>query len=415
MARSIEERAPKRRWGQYLAVGSLATVSMTGHVIYPLVLGVVTRKYPPHQIPPIVTWPSVSVLIPAYLEQQVIEAKVADVRKQAYPGALEIIVVADDVDTYTAARRTGVTVLHNRSRQGKSAAVNAGVAAARHQVVVLTDANALLQPAALTQLVRHFVDPTVGAVAGAKQVLDSTGQGFYWKFESWLKSRESRLGTTMGMVGELAAFRRDLFRPLPQPLIADDLWLNLDIIESGFRVLFEPTALAVELGSPGIAVEWERRTRIITGTLDVLWRRPNMLLPGTSPVAGQLWGHKLVRSTIGPLAHVALLGYLAGHRAGHRGSRSGRLARLTIVGHVVGLAGVAHMARGGELPRLLQLPAQVLFLQAVALAGLARFLKGDRRSIWPKTERALTPDMEWLMPKQGRHVETGRLRSLPVE
>jgi hypothetical protein len=411
MVRSIGKGAPKRRWGQYLAVGSLATVSMTGHVIYPLFLAVVTRKYPPHQVPPIVTWPSVSVLIPAYLEQQVIEAKVADVRKQAYPGMLEIIVVADDIDTYAAARRTGVTVLHNRSRQGKGAAVNAGVAAARHQVVVLTDANALLQPAALTQLVRHFVDPTVGAVAGAKQVLDSTGQGFYWKFESWLKSRESRLGTTMGMVGELAAFRRDLFRPLPQPLIADDLWLNLDIIESGFRVLFEPTALAVEVGSPGIAVEWERRTRIVTGTLDVLWRRPNMLLPRASPVAGQLWGHKLVRSTVGPIAHVALLGYLAGQR----GSRSGRLARMTIAGHVTGLAGVAYIARGGQLPRLLQFPTQVLFLQGVALAGLARFLRGDRRSIWPKTERALTPDMEWSMPKQARHLQKGELTSLPVE
>jgi hypothetical protein len=359
----------------------LAALTASGHVIYPAALALVTRRRGPAPPPANAYAPPVTVVLPSYLEQHVIEAKVADLRRQSYAAPVQIIVVADDEPTAAAARRTGATVISSRKRTGKSAAINRGVAAARHEVIVVTDANTRLQEDALALLVRHFADPAVGAVAGAKHVADDAGQGFYWKFESWLKRRESQLGTTMGIVGELAAFRRSAFSPLPDGLVGDDLWLALDVIEAGFRVVFEPDALANEEGSPSVRVEWERRTRIVAGTLDVLWRRRHLLVPGRSRVAGQLWGHKLLRSTVGPLAHLALL--IGSVRAAPRS----RLARTFVAGHALALLGLSSVARGGRVPRLVQLPVQVLFLQAVALGGLLRFLRGDRHGLWPKLER----------------------------
>ena len=364
-----------------VAVPLLATASAAGHVIYPTLLGLATWGKRQSDVGEPAFLPAVTVIIPAYLEANVIEEKIADIERQRYPAAIEIIVVADDAQTSAAARRAGARVLHQRDRTGKSRAVNVGVAAASYDIVVLSDANVALAPGALELLARHFTDPTVGAVAGAKHVVDAAGQGFYWRFESWLKQRETLLGSTLGVVGELVAFRREAFRPLPEALVGDDLWLALDMIEGGWQVLLEPEARALEYGSPTIHEEWERRTRIVAGTIDVIWRRRWLLVPGRSHIAGQLWGHKLLRSTVGPVAHVALLGSAAAS------VRRSRVAQLALLGHAVSGVALAHVARGGKVPRLLQMPVQVLFLQGVALGGLLRYLRGDRPSVWPKLER----------------------------
>lgn len=367
--------------GRRAVVTALAALAAAGHVGYPLLLLALTRRRVPRSVPSTTQWPGLSVVIPAYLEQNVIESKIADLARQNYPGPLDVVVVADDPETYRAASRSGARVLLSADRLGKSTAVNRGVAASEHEIVVLTDANTRLRPNALTTLVGHFADSTVGAVAGAKHVNDEAGQSFYWRFESELKRRESLLGTTMGLVGELAAFRRLLFRPLPEALVGDDLWLALDVIEQGRRVVFEPAAVAEEEGSPGVGIEWERRTRIVSGTLDGIWRRRRLLAPQQGLVAAQLWGHKLLRSSLGPLAHVGLLAYAA------PAARCSWLARLFLLGHAVAGAGLVRVAAGGRLPTLLQLPAQVLFLQAVALGGLLRYLRGDRLGLWPKHVR----------------------------
>jgi hypothetical protein len=161
----------------------------------------------------------------------------------------------------------------------------------------------------------------------------------------------------------------------------DDLWLALDVVESGGRIVYEPTAVAAELGTTDFGEEWERRTRRVAGALDALWRRRSMLRPG-SPVADQLWGHRLVRSSLGPAAHVLLLAVALGS------SRRSRLARLFLQGHMAGIGALVRKSRGAELSAPERLLAQVLFLQAVGLAGTIRWLSGERSGgAWSKEER----------------------------
>jgi poly-beta-1,6-N-acetyl-D-glucosamine synthase len=331
------------------------------------------------------------VVVPAFKEREVIAAKVEDLHRNGYPGDLDVLVVTEDHPTAEAARRTNAEVLNAGKRLGKAEAVNRGVAAARQPIVVLTDADTRLERGSLAALARWFADPDVGAVAGEKRVEGATEQ-FYWAFESWLKRRESLGRTTIGIVGELAAVRRSAFRQLPADVIVDDLWMGLDVIEQGGAIRYEPEAIAVERQGPGLWVGWERRTRTITGLLDLLWRRRRLLVPGSSPVSVELWGHKLMRAAFGPLAHAALIA-----QALTSLPRS-RLAAAFVAGHLAGL--VASAREAPTLPE--RFAARVLFLQATGVGGTVRYLRGDRPAAWPKRERPAASAEAF------RRVEAGR-------
>jgi hypothetical protein len=135
----------------------------------------------------------------------------------------------------------------------------------------------------------------------------------------------------------------------------------------------------------------------VSGALHVFDRRRYQLLPSAGVVAAEIWGHRLVRYTVGPFAHLALVGVAL------RRVRYSKLARLFLLGHVA--AGWALAREGGRMARAADLgegeplkplnaaeaaaagAGQVLFLQGVALGGVARFLRGDRRTQWATIER----------------------------
>ncbi len=316
------------------------------------------------------------MIVPAYRECEVIAAKVEDVGRNGYPGELEVLVVTEDTPTAEAARQANAQVLNAGERLGKAEAVNRGVTAARHPIVVITDADTRLAPGSLAALARWFGDPKVSAVAGEKRV-EGTAEQIYWRFESWVKRRESLRGSTIGLVGELAAVRRSAFQQIPADVIVDDLWIGLDVIEQGGAIRYEPQAIAIERLSPGLWASWERRTRTVAGLIDLLWRRRGLLVPWRSPVAVELWGHKLMRAVLGPLAHAALVAqaFASLHRS--------RIAAAFVIGHVVAACALARAAP--TLPE--RFAARVLFLQATGLGGTARYLRGDRPAAWPKRER----------------------------
>ena len=367
------------RDNRWLGSALLAAV-VAAPVAYPGWLALVTARRERPAPPQPSEWPGLSVVIAAYKEAAVIGAKIDDVRGNGYPGELEIIVVADDPSTAEAARESGARVVGPGAREGKAAAVNRGIGVATQPIVVISDADAHLAQGSLAALAQWFADPRIGAVAGEKQVA-GVGQSLYWRVESWIKDRESRLGTTIGLVGELAAVRRSVFRPLPRDTAVDDLWMALDVIEGGLQVHYDGDATAVETGAP-LAAEWERRTRTQAGLLDLLWRRRKLLLPWRSPVAGQLWGHKLLRSVVGPLAHAMLLA-----RATVFFRRS-LASRVFVLFHLATVLEMIRSARGAKLSRTEQTAVQILFLQATALGAMRRYLSGDRPASWPKPERA---------------------------
>lgn len=362
-------------------VGALLASCLTGHILYPSLLHAAARTRPRRAVTPPESWPGVTMLVPAYLEAGVIAKKVADVLASGYQGELEVLVVADgDPDTAAVAEQAGARVLLLPERRGKSQALNAGVAAASHDLIVMSDANSELAPGSIAHLVTALLADGVGAVAGEK-LEGKGGELAYWKFEAWLKGNEDRLGTTLGLDGGLCAVRRSAWQPIPPDISNDDFWIALDLMDRGYSVAYEPRALVTESSIGSLDLSWERRTRVVAGGLWVMWRKRHLLGPQRGFVAAQLWGHKLWRTTLGPLSHVVLL------VAAIATARRSGWSRFFLAGHAVAGAALVAQENGRRVPLPARIPALVLYLQGVALGGTLRFLRGDRVLRWNKPAR----------------------------
>src|SRR5688572_6653998 len=201
--------------------------------------------------------PKCTLLIAAYNEEKVIERKIQNSLELDYPERqLEIIIVADGSTDQTAeivSRYPLVKLFYQPERKGKLAAIQRVLPAVQSEIVVFTDANTFLNRSALNLLVPHFADATVGGVSGEKKVSNlptSTGtEGIYWKYESWLKQKDSEFYSVVGAAGELFAIRASLYTTLEENLVLDDFIQSMLVCNQGYRVVYEPMAVATELPS----------------------------------------------------------------------------------------------------------------------------------------------------------------------
>jgi cellulose synthase/poly-beta-1,6-N-acetylglucosamine synthase-like glycosyltransferase len=248
-------------------------------------------------------WPRVSIVLAAFDEERCIREKIENCLALDYPAdRLEIVLGCDGCTDRTAAvaREAGqgrVRVVELSPRQGKASVLARLVPGAAGDVVVLTDANVAFHPGALRGLARRFHDPSVGAVVGRLRLRprDGAGEGLYWAYETFLRYLEGKLGCVLGANGGIYAIRRILFAPLPPDTIVDDFVIPLRIAVRGWKVPYEPTAVAYEDASGDAREEFGRRARIGAGCWQALARLPDLLDPRAGFVAFAFFSHKLLR------------------------------------------------------------------------------------------------------------------------
>lgn len=263
----------------WLAVAAL-TYTLVG---YALVMVLIDLLSPPKHHNDATGTLHVTLVIPAYNEEVVLQAKVENSLELDYPKErLEIIVVSDASDDRTAeiARSyegRGVRTLAFSTRRGKASALNDAVAAAEGDVVCLCDANVMFQPDALSRLVARLQDPRVGAASGDVRLASEEsnfgeGESLYYRLERAMQLGESNVGSMMGVDGGMYVVRRELFKPLPPDTILDDFVTTMRVIQQGKRVVYEPTAVANENGTPLARQEFWRRVRVTAGAVQCFKR-----------------------------------------------------------------------------------------------------------------------------------------------
>lgn len=382
---------------------SVAVIAYT-YAGYPLLVWGMSRlRVPPDRSAPYA--PMLTLVIAAYNEESVIARKIEESLALEYPAdRFELIVAADGSDDRTVEiaegfAHRGVFVLHRPERAGKMAAITRAVAAARGEVIVFSDANNRYLPQALRAMAAPFADPRVGAVSGRKMVVDDDALGFseglYWRYESAIKRWETRLGSTVGVNGEIIALRRDLFRPAPSGIINDDTWMARLVLRGGHQIVYAEDAVSVERVSATAADERERRSRMVAGQIQVLLRWRSELPLRRPVITWQLISHKILRPLV-PLwmTVAAVAGVLA---VFFPGSGSGFAALLTLAPPwnliLFGAQAAFYLLAGfgirvgGRLGKVAYLPRFLWDSNVAAVRGWARILTGRQTPLWDRVAR----------------------------
>jgi cellulose synthase/poly-beta-1,6-N-acetylglucosamine synthase-like glycosyltransferase len=245
--------------------------------------------------------PSVSLIVPAHDEEQVIVRKVANARALDYPAdRLEVVVASDGSSDRTAelARSGGADLVLELPRGGKVAALNRAVREARADILAFSDANSYWRPDALRRLVPRFADERVGYACGQVRFEGGEGgnqEGLYWRYEMAVRSLENRLGGITAGNGGIYAVRRDAYIEL-DPSRGQDIGFPFELTKRGWRAVYEPGAIAEERMAPTVEGEFRRKRRMMWGLWDVMLKW-GMLDPRGYGLAYafEIYSHRLLR------------------------------------------------------------------------------------------------------------------------
>jgi hypothetical protein len=279
---------------------------------YAILLGLMAhrRRRPPLGEPSVL--PRVSLVIAAYNEEGVIAGKVANALALDYPrDRLEVIVSVDGASDRTAglARAAGADLVIENPRGGKVRAQDAGVRRAAGEILAFSDANALWEPSALRRLVAAFEDPAVAYACGQVRFVNDEGtnqEGLYWRYEMWLRERESALHSVTAGNGAIYAVRRGDYIEV-DPVMGHDLSLPFNMVKRGRRAVYVPEARATEKMVPTVEGEWRRKRRMMGHAWPIVLQGGLADLRGYPAVyALMIVSHRLLRYAT-PLLHVAVL------------------------------------------------------------------------------------------------------------
>jgi cellulose synthase/poly-beta-1,6-N-acetylglucosamine synthase-like glycosyltransferase len=343
--------------------------------------------------------PEITLLIAAFNEEAVVEEKMQNCRSLIYPkGKLNIYWITDGSNDKTnelLANYTEVSVFHQPERRGKTAALNRGLPFVKTPLVVFTDANTMLNPDAIKEIVYAFADKKVGCVAGEKRIEQKTtgdataGEGIYWKYESTLKDLDDRLFTAVGAAGELFAIRTALFEEMPTDTLLDDFILSMKIARKGYKIAYCKKAYAIEEPSSNMKEEEKRKTRIAAGGLQSIYRLRSLLnIFRYGILSFQYISHRVLRWSITPICLFLLFPlniYLI--ITDEQTILYSIILTLQVLFYLAGLWGY-RCAQKQTKNKLFYIPYYFLFMNISVLKGFI-YLKNKKGSgIWEKARRA---------------------------
>jgi cellulose synthase/poly-beta-1,6-N-acetylglucosamine synthase-like glycosyltransferase len=334
--------------------------------------------------------PTVAILFAAFNEQEVIAEKLRNSASLGYPSEKLEVLLGLDAPTDATAGRARSAAMPNMHifefpvRRGKFEVLCDLVQRTSADILVFTDANTILDSECISNLVRHFTDRRVGAVSGEEVRFGAegcSGELLYWRYESAIKVLESRLNCVMGSNGSINAIRRELFKPKAAYLM-EDLQIALAIRFGGYRVVYDPEAIATEDTVASVKGQFERRVRIAAGVYQAWFQNPGYLNPQKGLPAFAFFSHRVLRMMAPFLLLTALAAnFMLASQPLYAASLASQLLFYS-------MAAIGYRQRlGGKTNRLFAMPLQFCLMSAAYIFGLARYLGGRQAHTWKVTPR----------------------------
>ncbi len=232
--------------------------------------------------------PKVTMMIMSYNEAKVIEKKIKNSLELDYPkDKLEIFVVdsaSNDGTQDIVKKYSGqVKLIEQGERKGKASAINYGMKYASGDVIIITDSNAMMNKEAIKKIARHFSNKSIGGVCGrfeARDIRDTSigaGGSIYWKIEKFLRKHESDIDSAIHMSGEITAFRKGVIKEVDESSLSEDFDMAIRIRKAGFRIMYEPDAIAFEPAPENVKDLLTQKKRITIGTWQELIKHKQVL------------------------------------------------------------------------------------------------------------------------------------------
>ncbi len=344
-------------------------------------------------------FPAVSFIVAAYNEEEFIDEKIINSVGQNYPSErIEFIFVTDgstDSTPQKILQYPELRLMHKAERDGKSAAINRAVTEAHGEILIFSDANAILNTDATLIMARHYQNKKVGGVAGEKKIIHSTNkedgisetEGLYWKYESILKQLDSDFYSVVGAAGELFSIRKELYSPLHKNIILDDFVISLKAAQKGFRIKYEPKAYAVELPSFSLQDEQKRKVRIAAGGFQAMILLASLLFFWKHLRLSFLYiSHRVLRWTLSPICFIlalisnTVLVFL---------SKDYIFLSLFIIQVLFYFSAILSKFVSLNKPylKVFKLPYYFVFMNVSVIRGFFRFLQGKQPATWEKAKR----------------------------
>jgi cellulose synthase/poly-beta-1,6-N-acetylglucosamine synthase-like glycosyltransferase len=377
------------------------------YVAYPLIIFAASRLFGRHPHAP--DWdfaqaeaPTVSLVVSALNEEAMIQERIENFLEMDYPrDRLQLIIASDGsgdrtneiVRSYQEQFPNRVQLVEYPVRRGKATVLNDTVPSASGDIIVFSDANTFFDRNAITNLVRWFADPTIGAVCGKLKLitphLGTNSDGLYWQYETFLKQCEGRLGALLGSNGAIYAIRRQDYIGICSDTIIDDFMIPLLMkLHTGKRILYDGEAIATEETPADHKAEFRRRTRIGAGGFQSLVRLRRLLWPSYGWSSFTFWSHKLMRWFC-PLFLLLMLvsSVLLIDSPLYATLFAGQIAFYS-------LALVSHYLPGTTLPmRALRLTAMFTSMNVALAVGFWNWMTGLQGGTWQRTERQVAPQL----------------------
>lgn len=341
--------------------------------------------------------PTVSVVLSVWNEEDVIEAKLQNLLSLDYPKEkIEFLIGSDGSTDKTVSiirsfHDARIHVMENPRRQGKMAMLNALMNQARHEIIIFCDARQTFEPNAIRELTANFADQGIGCASGelifregAKVGATAKGVNLYWKYEKFLRKNESRLHSMLGATGAIYAIRRHLFLPIPAHVVLDDMYVPLQVIRAGYRAVFDESARAYDRPAESPKEEHRRKTRTLFGNYQIFGLFPDLFNPWRSPVAVQLFSHKLLR-VLAPFLLILLF-------TANLALTDRSFYRIALNAQIVfyGMAFIGALARYQKhgifklIARICYIPYVFCLLNFSALMGFWKFITAKQEVTWAK-------------------------------
>jgi cellulose synthase/poly-beta-1,6-N-acetylglucosamine synthase-like glycosyltransferase len=368
------------------------------YVGYPAVLWLLSRFRPPAAwvgTGPDASLPSVTLIVSAFNEEQVIGQKIENALSLNYPrDSLEIVVVSDGSSDRTCEivlgfAHRGIVLRHYEGRIGKTACLNRALPMANGSIVVFSDANSVYESGALRALVRPFEEPSVGFVTGwtrygsGEDGTASASLGIYSKLELLTKELESRLGSCIGADGAIFAIRKELYTPLRDYDI-NDLVIPLSINRQGYRGVLQREAVCVEKDAGSAKGEFQRQVRITNRTLRAVMNYRQLFNPlRFGLLSFELFSHKLCRFLV-PVFLIAVLALnlLLMERGGFF-----LAALIAQGGFYVAAAAATLLSKTGFLSHAAETARSFVIVNAATALAWVKYFQGETYTTWSPTKR----------------------------